>query len=49
LCCGTVRVKPNIREFLPDGNGIIFEDGSEIKNVDHVRGFFKIFYFQNLF
>nr|CAD2186140.1 unnamed protein product [Meloidogyne enterolobii] len=36
LCCGTVRVKPNIREFLPDGNGIIFEDGSEIKNVDHL-------------
>ncbi|KAF7637646.1 Dimethylaniline monooxygenase [N-oxide-forming] [Meloidogyne graminicola] len=36
LCCGTIRVKPNIKEFLPDGKGLIFEDGSELKHVDNI-------------
>ncbi|VDM73694.1 unnamed protein product [Strongylus vulgaris] len=34
IACGTVRVKPNIREFTE--NGITFEDGSHVENVDEV-------------
>ncbi|CAJ0604335.1 unnamed protein product [Cylicocyclus nassatus] len=34
IACGTVRVKPNIREFTEDG--IVFEDGSHIEGVDDV-------------
>ncbi|KHJ85090.1 Flavin-binding monooxygenase-like protein [Oesophagostomum dentatum] len=34
IACGTVRVKPNIREFTE--TGIIFDDGSHVENVDEV-------------
>lgn len=34
IACGTVRIKPNIREFTE--NGVIFEDGSEVNDVDQV-------------
>uniref|UniRef100_A0A0K0DPN8 Flavin-containing monooxygenase n=1 Tax=Angiostrongylus cantonensis TaxID=6313 RepID=A0A0K0DPN8_ANGCA len=32
IACGTVRMKPNIRQFTE--NGVIFEDGSEVNDVD---------------
>ncbi|RCN26026.1 Flavin-binding monooxygenase-like protein [Ancylostoma caninum] len=34
IACGTVRVKPNISEFTV--NGVTFEDGTHIENVDEV-------------
>ncbi|RCN39243.1 Flavin-binding monooxygenase-like protein [Ancylostoma caninum] len=34
IACGTVRVKPNISEFTE--NGVTFEDGTHVENVDEV-------------
>ena len=36
ILCGSVIVKPNVREFTADGHGIIFDDGSKIDHVDCV-------------
>jgi hypothetical protein len=35
LSCGTVLVRPNIRRFVGP-NGLQFEDGTEVRGVDHV-------------
>uniref|UniRef100_A0A183C6X5 Flavin-containing monooxygenase n=1 Tax=Globodera pallida TaxID=36090 RepID=A0A183C6X5_GLOPA len=34
LCCGSIRVRPNIRQFTQ--NGVIFEDGTLLEGVDQV-------------
>ncbi len=36
IICGSVIVKPNIKEFTADGHGVIFDDGSKIDHVDYV-------------
>ncbi|CAF1340855.1 unnamed protein product [Adineta steineri] len=34
IICGSVIVKPNIKEFTADGHGVIFTDGTKIDHVD---------------
>lgn len=36
LCAGLIRVRPNIRAFTADGEGVIFEDGTVVPHVDKV-------------
>lgn len=36
ILCGSVIVKPNIREFAADGHGVIFDDGSKVDHIDYV-------------
>ena len=36
ILCGSVLVRPNVKEFTDDGHGVIFEDGSRIEHVDCV-------------
>ncbi|UJR36615.1 hypothetical protein I4U23_029335, partial [Adineta vaga] len=34
ILCGSVIIKPNIKEFTADGHGVIFTDGSKLDHVD---------------
>jgi dimethylaniline monooxygenase (N-oxide forming) len=34
IICGSVIIKPNIKEFTADGHGVIFNDGSKIDHID---------------
>jgi len=36
ILCGSVIVKPNVKEFTTDGHGVIFKDGSKIDHIDCV-------------
>lgn len=36
ILCGSVIVKPNIKEFTVDGHGVIFSDGSKVDHIDSV-------------
>lgn len=36
VLCGSVKIKPNVREFTDDGHGAIFEDGSKVDHIDCV-------------
>ncbi|CAF3764421.1 unnamed protein product, partial [Rotaria sordida] len=36
ILCGSVIIKPNIKEFTADGHGVIFDDGSEVDHIDCV-------------
>ncbi|CAF1031624.1 unnamed protein product [Adineta ricciae] len=36
ILCGSVIVKPDIKEFTPDGHGVVFTDGSKLDYVDCV-------------
>ena len=36
ILCGSVIVKPDVKEFTADGHGIIFTDGSKLDHVDCV-------------
>lgn len=36
IICGSVIIKPNIREFTADGHGVIFDDGSKVDHIDCV-------------
>ena len=36
ILCGSVIIKPNIKEFTSDGHGVIFEDDTYIHHVDCV-------------
>jgi dimethylaniline monooxygenase (N-oxide forming) len=36
ILCGSVIIKPNVKEFTADGHGVIFTDGSQIDHIDCV-------------
>ena len=36
ILCGSVIVKPNVREFTADGHGVTFDDGSKVDHIDCV-------------
>jgi dimethylaniline monooxygenase (N-oxide forming) len=36
ILCGSVIIKPNVKEFTADGHGVIFDDGSKIDHIDCV-------------
>ena len=36
IICGSVLIKPNVKEFTADGYGVIFEDGSKVDHIDAV-------------
>ena len=36
ILCGSVIVKPNVREFAADGHSVVFEDGSTVNQLDCV-------------
>ena len=36
ILCGSVIIKPNVKEFTTNGHGVIFTDGSKIDHVDCV-------------
>lgn len=36
IICGSVLIKPNIKEFTADGEGVIFEDDSKVDHIDAV-------------
>lgn len=36
ILCGSVIVKPNVREFTADGHGVMFDDGSKVDHIDCV-------------
>jgi len=34
IVCGSVIVKPNVKEFTSDGYGVLFEDGTQVDHID---------------
>lgn len=36
ILCGSVIIKPGIKEFTADGHSVIFTDGSKVENLDCV-------------
>ncbi len=36
IICGSVIIKPNVKEFTSDGHGVLFEDGTQVDHIDCV-------------
>jgi dimethylaniline monooxygenase (N-oxide forming) len=36
VLCGSIMIKPNVKEFTDDGHGVLFEDGSRVEQIDCV-------------